>query len=286
MRSIKIKNQITNKDSEALGKYLAELNKKRSRVISADEEVALAVRIRQGDQQAHDDLVCANLRFVVSVAKQYDGYGVPLQDLVNDGNVGLIKAAKKFDHTKGFKFISYAVWWIRQAMLAALTEQVGQIRLPVNIRNDIGKVSRAIQRFESEHGTPPSFEEISSELKMEPEQIAKLQKWNVSTTSLDRALDDDVEGILLKTVKDEGPAPDDHLMDDALRLKIEQLLGLIDEENREILKRYFGIGGYHPHTLDEIGSIMKLSRERVRQKKSASLRKIFGMATRRGILPG
>ena len=270
MRQLKINKSITNRESEALERYLQEISKEE--LISPEEEVELAQRIKKGDASALDRLTRANLRFVVSVAKQYQNQGLSLPDLINEGNVGLIKAAEKFDETRGFKFISYAVWWIRQSILQAIADQSRIVRLPVNQVGSVSKIARAMNRFEQEHERKPSAQELQEHLDLPLEKIDEAMSVNSRHVSMDAPLGSDEDGSLLDIlVNNDATMADNGLVNESLKAEIEQALKTLSERERNVVRAFFGIG--EPEmTLDEIGSKYGLTRERVRQIKEKALR--------------
>lgn len=272
MRQLKITRNITNRESASLEKYLQEIS--REEPITAEEEADLARRIQAGDTQALELLTRANLRFVVSVAKQYQNQGMELSDLINEGNLGLIKAAEKFDETRGFKFISYAVWWIRQAILQALAEQARIVRLPLNQVGIINRINKAFAMFEQEHDRDPSVEELADELDMEPERITEALRLGGKGTSID-APNPDGEGLPLAELLTEHDAkgPEENLRKESLAIEVKRVLDKLTERDRKILKMSFGIGGTEM-TLDEIAKEMHLTRERVRQIREKTLRRL------------
>ena len=275
MRQLKITKSITNRESASLDKYLQEIG--REELISVDQEVELAQRIRQGDERALNRLVKANLRFVVSVAKQYQNQGLSLPDLINEGNLGLIKAAQKFDETRGFKFISYAVWWIRQSILQALAEQARIVRLPLNQVGSLNKISKALSKFEQENERRPSAEELSQELDMPVEKIADTLKVSGRHISVDAPFVDGEDNTLLDVLtNDDSPMADAGLTQESLSKEVDRALEQLSEREREILKMFFGIGGYQEMTLEEIGAKFDLTRERVRQIKEKAIRRLKG----------
>ena len=272
MRQLKITKSITNRESEALEKYLQEISKEE--LISVEEEIELAQRIRQGDRKAVERLAKANLRFVVSVAKQYQNQGLSLPDLINEGNLGLLRAAEKFDETRGFKFISYAVWWIRQSILQALAEQSRIVRLPLNQVGAVNKISRAANRFEQEHERKPSAEELSVHTDLPIDKIDKAMAANTRHVSMDAPFSESDDGSLLDLLpNDDIPDTDSSLVDESLKTEVEQALKTLTDRERNIVKAFFGIG--QPElTLDEIGMKFGLTRERVRQIKEKALRNL------------
>ena len=272
MRQLKITKSITNRESEALEVYLQEIGKEE--LISPEEEVELAQRIKKGDRKALERLTRANLRFVVSVAKQYQNQGLSLPDLINEGNVGLIKAAEKFDETRGFKFISYAVWWIRQCILQAIADQSRIVRLPLNQVGSVNKINRAVNRFEQENERRPSVEELSEDIDLSLEKIDAAMSINTRHVSVDAPLSNDDDGSLLDIlVNADAPSADRTLVDESLKAEIDNALKSLSERERNILRAFFGIG--QPEmTLDEIGAKFGLTRERVRQLKEKALRRL------------
>ena len=262
----------THKD-ESLDQYLQEIGDEG--LLSAEEEVELARRIKRGDQRALERLTKANLRFVVSVAKQYQNRGLSLGDLINEGNLGLIKAAKRFDETKGFKFISYAVWWIRQAILQALAEQSRIVRLPLNRVGALHKIGKAFSGLEQEFGREPSPMEIADELDMPAHEVMDTLKISSRHLSLDAPFNDDNENRLLDVLEDEmQPSPDEALMNDSLRQEVKKALKTLSPREAEVISLYFGIGREFPMTLEEIGGRFGLTRERVRQIKEKAIARL------------
>ena len=274
MRQLKITNSITNRADKSLEKYLQDISKEE--MITADEETRLTRLIREGDTQALDKMVKANLRFVVSVAKQYQHQGLPLTDLINEGNLGLIKAAKKFDETRGFKFISYAVWWIRQAILEALSDKARVIRIPLNQVGVLGKINKAYSKLEQDLGRAPSEEEIAEELDIPEQKVKETLKTSKNHVSYDAPVGGDDENSTMIDLLSNGEAlSTDYLtIDESLKVDIERSLGVLDPKCREIIKLNYGIGYSHPKSLDEIGEKYSLTRERVRQIKEKGLRKL------------
>jgi len=272
MRQLKITKSITNRESEALDKYLQEIGKEE--LISPEEEVELAQRIKKGDHRALERLTRANLRFVVSVAKQYQNQGLSLPDLINEGNVGLIKAAEKFDETRGFKFISYAVWWIRQSILQAIADQSRIVRLPLNQVGSVNRINRAMNRFEQENERRPSVEELSEKTDLPLEKIDEAMSINTRQVSVDAPLSNDEDGSLLDIlINNDAPAADRSLVNESLKAEIDNALQTLSERERNILRAFFGID-QQEMTLDEIGVKFGLTRERVRQLKEKALRKL------------
>lgn len=273
MRQLKITKSITNRESQSLEKYLQEIG--REELISAEEEVILAAKIREGDQRALDRLTKANLRFVVSVAKQYQNQGLSLPDLINEGNLGLIKAAKRFDETRGFKFISYAVWWIRQSILQALAEQSRIVRLPLNQVGSLNKISKAYSKLEQEFEREPSADELASILELPSEKIADTMKVSGKHISMDAPFVQGEENSLLDVLENQdSPRADTLLMSESLQKEIERSLNTLTEREREVIKLFFGIGMNHGLTLEEIGAKFDLTRERVRQIKEKAIRRL------------
>ena len=271
MRQLKITRSITNRESEALDKYLQEIS--REELVSVEEEVELAQRIRKGDRKALERLTRANLRFVVSVAKQYQNQGLSLPDLINEGNVGLIKAAEKFDETRGFKFISYAVWWIRQSILQALAEQSRIVRLPLNQVGAVGKINRILNKFEQENERRPSVDEISEHVDLPKEKIDEAMSVNGHSVSVDAPFTNDENSLLDVMVNDDSPMADKQLVRESLRTEINTALKVLNERERNIIEAYFGIN--QPElTLEEIGAKFDLTRERVRQIKEKAIRRL------------
>ncbi len=273
MRQLKITKQVTNRDTPSLDKYLQEIG--RVDLISPEEEVALARKIKAGDPEALKKLVNSNLRFVVSVAKQYQNQGMSLPDLINEGNLGLMKAASRFDETRGFKFISYAVWWIRQAILQALAEQSRIVRLPVNKIGSINKINKATIRLEQKYEREPTSLEIAELLKMLPEDVRESIRTNGRTVSMDAPISPDEDNNMYDVVQSEETAsPDKNLIKESLSYEIERALNTLSPREAKILKFYFGLGMKHPLTLEEIGEELQLTRERVRQIKEKAIKRI------------
>ena len=278
MRQLKITKSITNRESASLDKYLQEIG--REDLITVEEEVELAQRIKKGDRKALDKLTKANLRFVVSVAKQYQNQGLSLPDLINEGNVGLIKAAEKFDETRGFKFISYAVWWIRQSILQALAEQSRIVRLPLNQVGSLNKISKALSKFEQEHERRPSSEELAKELGVDEGKISDTLKVGGRHISVDAPFVEGEENSLLDVLQDSNsPNADKELIDESLAKEIDRSLATLTERESDIIKMFFGIG-CQEMTLEEIGAKFEicdkfgLTRERVRQIKEKAIRRL------------
>lgn len=273
MRQLKITKQVTNRETASLDKYLQEIGK--VGLISADEEVELAQKIKAGDQKALDKLTKANLRFVVSVAKQYQNQGLTLPDLINEGNLGLIKAAQRFDETRGFKFISYAVWWIRQSILQALAEQSRIVRLPLNKIGSINKINKKYDELEQLNERAPSAEEIAQELDMTEEDVKESLKNSGRHISMDAPLVEGEDSNLYDVLKSgESPNPDRELMNESLRIEIERALQTLTPREADVIRLYFGLGGQHTMTLEEIGETFDLTRERVRQIKEKAIRRL------------
>lgn len=272
-KKIKVKQQKEVRPKESIEKYLEEIGG--FTPLPPEQEVALAGRIRKGDEAALEDLVKANLRFVISVAKEYQGQGLPLQDLISEGNLGLIKAAQRFDETRGFKFISYAVWWIRQSILQALAEQSRVVRLPLNRVGAINKVGRALEHLEKKYGREPSMGEIADTMEMSSFEVADVLKTSARHLSLDEPFKEDEGNSLLDVLEsDRYKPPDGKLMRDSLREEIEKVLSTLKTREAEIVKLYFGLDGDRPLTLEEIGEYFELTRERVRQIKEKALRRL------------
>lgn len=272
MRQLKISKSITNRESASLDKYLQEIG--HEELLSVDEEVELAQRIRKGDRKALDRLTKANLRFVVSVAKQYQNQGLSLPDLINEGNVGLIKAAEKFDETRGFKFISYAVWWIRQSILQAIAEQSRIVRLPLNQVGSVNKINRELNKFEQEYERRPSMNEIADRIDLPEEKIADAMKVNTHHVSVDAPFSESEDGSLLDVLPSTDiPSADNELEKESLREEIVRALDLLNEKERTIVTAFFGIGKQEM-TLEEIGVKYGLTRERVRQIKEKAIRRL------------
>ena len=272
MRQLKITKSITNRESASLDKYLQEIG--REELVSPEEEVELAQRIRKGDQVALEKLTRANLRFVVSVAKQYQNQGLSLPDLINEGNLGLIKAAEKFDETRGFKFISYAVWWIRQSILQALAEQSRIVRLPLNQVGSLNKINKALSKFEQENERQPSSEELSEMIDVPKDKISDTLRVSGRHVSVDAPFVEGEDNSLLDVLpNDDSPSADRVLVNEALNTEIERALLTLSSREREIIKSFFGIG-CQEMTLEEIGERFGLTRERVRQIKEKAIRRL------------
>lgn len=272
MRQLKISKSITNRESAPLDKYLQEIGKED--LISADEEVELAQKIRKGDHESLEKLTRANLRFVVSVAKQYQNQGLSLPDLINEGNLGLIRAAEKFDETRGFKFISYAVWWIRQSILQALAEQSRIVRLPLNQVGALNKINKALAKFEQENERMPSVEELANETNMPKEKIADSLRVSGRHVSIDAPFVEGEDNSLLDVIANpDSPRADNGLMEESLRREIDRALATLSDRERDIVRLFFGLG-CQEKTLEEISEEFKLTRERVRQIKEKAIRRL------------
>ena len=272
MRQLKITKSITNRESASLDKYLQEIG--REELVTPDEEVELAQRIRKGDQEALVKLTRANLRFVVSVAKQYQNQGLSLPDLINEGNLGLIKAAEKFDETRGFKFISYAVWWIRQSILQALAEQSRIVRLPLNQVGSLNKINKALSKFEQENERQPSNEELAEMIDVPKDKISDTLRVGSRHVSVDAPFVEGEDNSLLDVLpNDDSPSADRGLVNESLNTEIERALSTLTDREREIIKSFFGIG-CQEMTLEEIGERFGLTRERVRQIKEKAIRRL------------
>ncbi len=272
MRQLKITQSITNRESQSLDKYLHEIGK--VDLITAEEEVILAQKIRAGDQAALERLTKTNLRFVVSVAKQYQNQGLTLGDLINEGNLGLIKAAKRFDETKGFKFISYAVWWIRQSILQAIAEQSRIVRLPLNQVGSLSKISKAFSKLEQEYEREPSPEELAEQLETTVEKISDTLSNSGRHVSMDAPFVQGEENTLLDVLENRDPNTDNNLIDESLSEEIKRSLATLTDREREIIVLFFGLGSNQPLSLEEIGEQFSLTRERVRQIKDKALQRL------------
>ena len=273
MRQLKITKSITNRESQSLDKYLQEIG--REELITAEMEVELAQKIKQGDQIALEKLTKANLRFVVSVAKQYQNQGLTLPDLINEGNLGLIKAAQRFDETRGFKFISYAVWWIRQSILQALAEQSRIVRLPLNQVGSLNKINKAFSRLEQEFERPPSSDELATALEITEDKVKDTMKISGRHVSVDAPFVDGEDNSLLDVmVNNDSPKADLDLMRESLQREIERSLSTLNDREKDVVMLFFGIGKKHGLTLEEIGSKFDLTRERVRQIKEKAIRRL------------
>jgi RNA polymerase primary sigma factor len=254
-------------------KYLHEISKED--LLTAEQEVELARKIKKGDEQAMEKLIRANLRFVVSVAKQYQNQGLSLPDLINEGNLGLIKAAKRFDETRGFKFISYAVWWIRQSILQALAEQARIVRLPLNKIGSINKINKALAELEQKHEREPSINEIAKTLEIAPEEIKEAFKNSSKPLSMDAPLNEEEEDSMYEVLESsENPTPDETLLNESLNREIERALSSLTDREAKIIRLYYGLNNKHPFTLEEIGEKINLTRERVRQIKEKAIKRL------------
>lgn len=275
MRQLKISKQVTNRESASMDKYLQEIS--RMDLISAEEEVALARKIREGDQLALERLTKANLRFVISVSKQYQNQGLTLPDLINEGNLGLIKAAQRFDETRGFKFISYAVWWIRQSILQALAEQARIVRLPLNKIGSINRINKAFSELEQRLERPPSADELAEFLECSPDEIRQSMSHNSKHFSLDAPLvegDDSSSSMYDVLLNDSLPSPEIELVNESLRIEINRSLSTLTQREGDVVRLYYGLNGKYPLTLEEIGEQFELTRERVRQIKEKAIRRL------------
>ena len=273
MRQLKITKQVTNRETASLDKYLQEIG--RVDLITAEEEVELAQLIKAGDEMALEKLTKANLRFVVSVAKQYQNQGLSLPDLINEGNLGLIKAARRFDETRGFKFISYAVWWIRQSILQALAEQSRIVRLPLNKIGSINKINKAYAQLEQEFERPPTAEEVAKALDLTEEEVKQAMKNSGRHVSMDAPLVEGEDSNMYNVIgSEDSPNPDEGLMVDSLRQEIGRALATLTPREGEVVRAYFGLNGEHAMTLEEIGEAFDLTRERVRQIKEKAIRRL------------
>lgn len=272
MRQLKILKSITNRESASLDKYLQEIG--HEELLTTDQEVELAQRIRKGDKRALERLTKANLRFVVSVAKQYQNQGLSLPDLINEGNVGLIKAAEKFDETRGFKFISYAVWWIRQSILQAIAEQSRLVRLPLNQVGSVNKIARELNKFEQEHERKPSVDEIAERVDLPEDKIADAMKANSRHVSMDAPIADGEDSSMIDFLAGDSSNTDRELAIESLKAEVSRILKLLTDKEQKVLRAFFGIDGSPEMTLDEIGEKYNLTRERVRQIKEKALRRL------------
>ena len=273
MRQLKIIKQVTNREIQSLDKYLHEIGK--IELITAEEEVDLTRRIHKGDLNARDRLINANLRFVVSVSKQYQNQGLSLPDMINEGNIGLIKAAERFDETRGFKFISYAVWWIRQSILQAIAEQARIVRLPINRIWHINKANKTFAALEQKYEREPTTLEISQALELSPANVREVIKNTGRHISLDAPLAQDEEGNMYDVLlSEDASSPDKELLSDSLRKEIERALNTLTRREADIIRLYFGLNGKHGHTLEEISEKYNLTRERVRQIKERAIKRL------------
>lgn len=273
MRQLKIIKQVTNRETVSLDKYLHEIGK--VDLLTSEEEVNFARKLKEGDEEALNKLVKANLRFVVSVAKQYQNQGLSLPDLINEGNLGLIKAAQRFDETRGFKFISYAVWWIRQAILQALAEQARIVKLPLNKIGSINKVNKAFAELEQRFEREPSVAELVEVLELATDDVKEALRSSNRHVSMDAPLTQDEDSNLYDVIlSHDSPSPDRGLLNDSLRKEIERALATLTPREGNIIRLYFGLNGKHPHTLEEIGEEFDLTRERVRQIKEKAIKRL------------
>ncbi len=270
---MKIVKQFTNRESQSLDKYLQDIGK--VDLLTPEEEIELAIRIKRGDQSAMEKLTKANLRFVVSVAKQYQNQGLSLGDLINEGNLGLIKSVRRFDETRGFKFISYAVWWIRQSILQALAEQSRIVRLPLNRVGALTKIGKTYSNLKQEFEREPSAEEMAEALEMDVEEIADAMKLSSKQVSVDAPFSLGEENSLLDVIQnDQQPSPDNELISESLKSEVKSVLATLPEREAEVIRLYFGLDGEYPMTLEEIGEKFNLTRERVRQIKEKAIRRL------------
>ncbi|MFK7900051.1 MAG: RNA polymerase sigma factor RpoD/SigA [Cyclobacteriaceae bacterium] len=284
MRQLKISKQITNRESQSLDKYLQEIGK--VDLLTPDEEVDLAKRIKEGDQLALEKLTKANLRFVVSVAKQYQNQGLSLGDLINEGNLGLIKAAQRFDETRGFKFISYAVWWIRQSILQALAEQSRIVRLPLNRVGSLNKISKTFSELEQKFEREPSPEELATVLEVTTNEVVDTLKISGRHVSMDAPFVQGEDNTLLDVLENDGDVtPDSELMNDSLRREVQRALSTLTQREADVIALYFGLNGEHPMTLEEIGERFDLTRERVRQIKEKAIRRLRHTSRSKALKP-
>ncbi len=284
MRQLKISKQITNRESQSLDKYLQEIGK--VDLLTPDEEVELAKRIREGDQMALEKLTKANLRFVVSVAKQYQNQGLSLGDLINEGNLGLIKAAQRFDETRGFKFISYAVWWIRQSILQALAEQSRIVRLPLNRVGSLNKISKTFSELEQKYEREPSPDELAEVLEVSTSEVVDTMKISGRHVSMDAPFVQGEENSLLDVLEnDMEETPDSGLINDSLRKEVQRALSTLTTREADVITLYFGLNGEHAMTLEEIGEKFNLTRERVRQIKEKAIRRLRHTSRSKALKP-
>lgn len=284
MRQLKISKQITNRESQSLDKYLQEIGK--VDLLTPDEEVDLAKRIREGDQLALEKLTKANLRFVVSVAKQYQNQGLSLGDLINEGNLGLIKAAQRFDETRGFKFISYAVWWIRQSILQALAEQSRIVRLPLNRVGSLNKISKTFSELEQKYEREPSPDELAEVLEVTTNEVVDTMKISGRHVSMDAPFVQGEENNLYDVLEnDSEEKPDSELMNDSLRREVQRALSTLTKREADVITLYFGLNGEHAMTLEEIGEKFNLTRERVRQIKEKAIRRLRHTSRSKALKP-
>ncbi|ELR73384.1 RNA polymerase sigma factor RpoD [Fulvivirga imtechensis AK7] len=284
MRQLKISKQITNRESQSLDKYLQEIGK--VDLLTPDEEVELAQRIKEGDQLALEKLTKANLRFVVSVAKQYQNQGLSLGDLINEGNLGLIKAAQRFDETRGFKFISYAVWWIRQSILQALAEQSRIVRLPLNRVGSLNKISKTFSELEQKYEREPSPDELAEVLEVTTAEVVDTMKISGRHVSMDAPFVQGEENSLLDVLENDlEETPDSELMNDSLRREVQRALSTLTQREADVISLYFGLNGEHSMTLEEIGEKFNLTRERVRQIKEKAIRRLRHTSRSKALKP-
>lgn len=281
---MRIVKQFTNRENQSLDRYLQEIGK--VELLTPEDEIELAIRIKQGDTSAFERLTKANLRFVVSVAKQYQNQGLSLGDLINEGNLGLIKAARRFDETRGFKFISYAVWWIRQSILQALAEQSRIVRLPLNRVGALNKIGKAYRNLEQEYEREPSTEELAKELEMDISEVSDALRTGGKHVSVDAPFTKGEENSLLDTIEDDQlPSPDLGLMTESLKSEISSILSTLPQREAEVIKLYFGVDVDHAHTLEEIGEKFNLTRERVRQIKEKAVRRLRQASRSKNLKP-
>ena len=284
MRQLKITKQVTNRETASLDKYLQEIGK--VDLLTPDEEVTLAQRIKEGDQLALEKLTKANLRFVVSVAKQYQNQGLSLGDLINEGNLGLIKAAQRFDETRGFKFISYAVWWIRQSILQALAEQSRIVRLPLNRVGSLNKISKTFSELEQKFEREPSPDELADVLEVTTAEVVDTMKISGRHVSMDAPFVQGEENSLLDVLENDGEeTPDQELMNDSLRREVQRALSTLTQREADVISLYFGLNGEHSMTLEEIGEKFNLTRERVRQIKEKAIRRLRHTSRSKALKP-
>jgi len=283
MRQLKISESITNRETASLNQYLADIA--RIPMVTPQEEVILTQKIREGDQAALERLTTANLRFVVSVAKQYQSSGLTLGDLINEGNVGLVKAAKRFDETKGFKFISYAVWWIRQSILSAINEQSRMIRLPLNKVGDLSKIAKAASALEQRYERQPTPEELAESLEITPEKVSDVLGHSARHISYDTPFSSEEDNTLLDVLQSPEPGTDRTLMAESLSTEVAESMRILGEKERDVLNLFFGLSDGQPHSLEEIGDKYDLTRERVRQMKDKALARLRG-SSRTWVLRG
>ncbi len=273
MRQIKISNSITNRDSASMERYLAEIA--RQPLLTPDEEVDLARRIREGDMKALERLTICNLRFVFSIAKKYQNQGISLPDLVNEGNMGLLKAAQRFDETRGFKFISYAVWWIRQSILTAIADQARVVRLPLNQVGTISRIKKELARLEQQYQRFPTVDEIAEAVDLPAYKVAELMRMNGFTQSLDAPISTDDDTKMVDTyIPENASGTDDSLMKESLATDVDDMLSDLPEKEQEVIRLFFGLNNTHEHTLDEISVQCQISRERVRQIKEKAIKRL------------